>query len=49
MQPAVMGNLSPLETPVGFAGAYAAPAVVEPERAEADELDIPAFLRRGNS
>jgi cell division protein FtsZ len=42
VQPPVMGNLSPLETPVTFAG----PAE---ERAEADELDIPAFLRRGNS
>jgi cell division protein FtsZ len=44
LQPPVMGNLSPLETPVAFAGH----AAVE-ERSEADELDIPAFLRRGNS
>ncbi len=54
VQPQVMGNLSPMETPVSFdplvrAGTFTSAAAVEPERAEPDELDIPAFLRRGNS
>jgi cell division protein FtsZ len=53
VQPQVMGNLSPLETPVSFdplvrAGTFTGAAAVETERAEPDELDIPAFLRRGN-
>ena len=54
VQPQVMGNLSPLETPVSFdplvrAGTFTSAAAKETDRAEPDELDIPAFLRRGNS
>jgi cell division protein FtsZ len=39
---------APIETLIR-AGSFASPSVVETERAESDELDIPAFLRRGNS
>jgi cell division protein FtsZ len=39
---------APIE-PLVRAGSFAGPAVAETERAEPDELDIPAFLRRGNS
>ncbi len=54
VQPQVMGNLSPLETPVSFdplvrAGTFTSATAKETDRAEPDELDIPAFLRRGNS
>ncbi len=50
----VLGNMGPLDAPVApdplvRAGTFTSSAAVETERAEPDELDIPAFLRRGNS
>jgi cell division protein FtsZ len=46
--PPVSESQAPMEQLVR-AGSFAAPAGVETERAEPDELDIPAFLRRGNA
>jgi cell division protein FtsZ len=46
--PPVLESHAPMESLVR-AGSFAGTAGVETERAEPDELDIPAFLRRGNA
>jgi len=54
LSPAPMGKSVPLEAsapiePMTRTGSFTELAGVEAEQAESDELDIPAFLRRGNA